>query len=142
MSHTVFTVGYEGRTIDEVIGALSGSGVELLVDVRYRAQSRKSGFSKTKMSEALAAQNIEYEHRRDLGTPPEMMKQRRETGGYELEEYAKYLDKNISALNEAVSDFGNRRVALLCYEKNAEECHRSVVASRWAELTGADVRHI
>ena len=91
----ILTIGYEGRDLPDVIEALAGASVELLIDTRYRASSRKRGFSKTALSEALRHAGIVYEHVRELGTPPEMMKELRESGTYELEEYAAYLDRNM-----------------------------------------------
>jgi hypothetical protein len=65
----LFTIGYEGATLPEVIGRLRAAGVEVVVDVRAVAASRRAGFSKTVLRESLAAEGIGYEHVRALGTP-------------------------------------------------------------------------
>lgn len=71
MSRTrLFTIGYEdARSPAQFIEQLLDAGVERLVDIRARAQSRKRGFSKTALSNALADAGIFYEHRPELGNP-------------------------------------------------------------------------
>ena len=63
------TIGYEGATLPEVIAKLRAAGVEVVVDVRAVAASRRAGFSKTVLRASLAAEGIGYEHLRTLGTP-------------------------------------------------------------------------
>src|SRR5258707_759886 len=62
-------VGYEGRTVDELVAHLVAVGVSRLIDVRLTPISRKRGLSKTALGAALADVGIEYEHRRELGNP-------------------------------------------------------------------------
>lgn len=56
----LFTIGYEGRVVDSFVEDLGNAGVEVLVDVRELAQSRKRGFSKTALSALLDEAGIEY----------------------------------------------------------------------------------
>ena len=63
------TIGYEGKTLDEFIGELKRSGVDMVLDVRAVAASRRPGFSKTALSNALRENGIDYRHFRALGTP-------------------------------------------------------------------------
>ena len=63
------TIGYEKATLDDVIGRLQAAGVELLIDVRAVAASRRAGFSKTLLAATLQAHGIDYLHLRALGTP-------------------------------------------------------------------------
>ena len=65
------TIGYEGADLSDFISSVSEAGIKTLVDVRDRAQSRKKGFSKTALSEALNAAGIDYLHLRELGDPKE-----------------------------------------------------------------------
>ena len=138
----IYTVGYEGRSVDDLVSILRSRDVAVLVDARYRAQSRKRGFSKTGLAHTLAQDGIDYQHRRDLGTPPEMMLQRRVAGHYELQEYARYLDANSDAVVRAADAISGQIIAILCYERDPELCHRSVVATRLADLTGSRVEHL
>ena len=66
---TLSTIGYEGKTLDEFIGELKQAGVALILDVRAVAASRRPGFSKTALSNALRENGIDYRHYRALGTP-------------------------------------------------------------------------
>src|SRR5918995_6409294 len=67
----LFTIGYERLLPPELVNELRVAGVERLIDVRYRPQSRRPGMSKTRLGELLAEHGIAYEHRKALGTPPE-----------------------------------------------------------------------
>ena len=76
----LWTIGYERLLPPELLAELEAAGVERLIDVRYRAQSRRPGMSKTRLSEMLAERGIAYEHRRELGTPADIASCR--TSGY------------------------------------------------------------
>ncbi|MEP6968190.1 MAG: DUF488 domain-containing protein, partial [Pseudomonadota bacterium] len=54
------TIGYEAATLDQVIGRLRGAGVEIVIDVRAVAASRRPGFSKTMLAASLAAAGVDY----------------------------------------------------------------------------------
>src|SRR5689334_2948057 len=65
----VATIGYERAAQSRVIDALREGGIELLIDVRAVAASRRAGFSKTLLGGSLIDAGIGYLHLRDLGTP-------------------------------------------------------------------------
>src|SRR5215213_8895758 len=65
----IFTIGYEGATMGEFLAALQSAGVERVIDVRAVPNSRRPGFSKTPLRNALAEVGIDYVHLRALGTP-------------------------------------------------------------------------
>src|SRR4051812_37134569 len=65
----LFTIGYEAATVSEFLSALRKAGVERVIDVRAVANSRRPGFSKTPLRNALAEVGIDYAHLRALGTP-------------------------------------------------------------------------
>src|SRR3954469_7966494 len=69
---TLWTIGYERLLPPELVAELQHAGVERLIDVRFRPQSRRPGMSKTRLSELLADHGIAYEHRRSLGTPADL----------------------------------------------------------------------
>ena len=138
----IYTVGYEGRDLQEFIALLKNAGIPTLVDTRLRAHSRKTGFSKTALSATLASSGINYIHRKDLGTPPELMQVLKETGEYEMDEYARHLDMHHGIVEAAAEEFGGKTIALLCYEREANKCHRSVLAQRIAKITKAQVKHL
>ncbi len=43
-----------------------------VLDVRFRPQSRRPRMSKTRLRALMAEHGIVYEHRRALGTPPDL----------------------------------------------------------------------
>ena len=65
----LFTIGYEGATMDEFLAALRTAGVKRVIDIRALPLSRRPGFSKTPLKNALAEAEIDYVHLRALGTP-------------------------------------------------------------------------
>src|SRR3954453_19082772 len=66
---TLFTIGYEGKTMDEPLAEVIAAGVERVIDVRAVAASRRPGFSKTALGNALKERGVDYLHLRPLGTP-------------------------------------------------------------------------
>ena len=107
--------------------------MELLIDVRAVAASRRPGFSKTALSGALAEQGIGYLHLRPLGTPAAGRQAARAGRTAEMRDiYAGQLETPEAglALEQALAEAGERRSALLCYERDAPDCHRSMLAQR------------
>lgn len=141
----LLTIGYEGATADEVFAALAQAGVRTLIDVRYRPSSRKPGLSKAGLAEQCEQRGIAYVHERELGTPPEMLDHVQSGAGYDretTEQYRAFLMTKTDALAAASEYVRTGRACLLCYEADATNCHRSVVAEELARLTGSAVRHL
>ena len=139
----IFTIGYEKQQADDVLRRLHDAGVSQLLDVRLRPQSRKPGLSKTALSESCNALGIEYVHDRRLGTPAEMLTAVRDNGGYEnWDDYRGHLDTQTDAVTETLEIVDMSATALLCYELNPNECHRSVVAEYLSRSTGMPVTHL
>lgn len=65
----IYTIGYEGRAIDEFIAMLAAEQIERVIDVRDLPLSRRRGFSKTPLGEALRGAGIEYVHMKSAGNP-------------------------------------------------------------------------
>ena len=142
MSARLFTIGYEGKTVDEFLGELQGAGVDLLIDVRAVAASRRPGFSKTALSAALAERGIDYLHLRPLGTPAAGRQAAR--AGRTAEMRAIYADQLETpeaglAMAKALAEAGQRRAALLCYERDAPVCHRAMLAERMVAAADFEV---
>jgi uncharacterized protein (DUF488 family) len=128
----LYTIGYEVLPPELLIAELQGVGVRRLIDVRYRPQSRRAGMSKTKLGISLGAHDIDYEHRRSLGTPPAMrvhFKAGRIAQGRRA--FAAHLEATaadeIDELADELADEG-RPTALMCLEAEPAQCHRAVLA--------------
>ncbi len=125
---TFVSIGYQGRSVDELVALLVGAGVDVLVDVRLNAISRKKGFSKTALAAALGAAGIEYRHERTLGNPKGNRDPFREGVPAARERYLHHLSNGASATHEELVALARSvRVALLCYERDHGECHRSCI---------------
>lgn len=126
----IVSIGYEGRTIEEFVRVLVDQGVETVVDVRLTPLSRKPGFSKTKLSDALAAAGIEYRHLRVLGNQKENRAPFRE-GRIDAgrEAFRAAIDNPVAekAIEDLSSLIEDRVVAILCFEADQHLCHRHVV---------------
>ena len=128
---TIWTIGYERLRPESLAAELEAEGIQRVLDVRERAQSRKPGMSKTKLSALLAAHRIAYEHRRELGTPPELRHLYRTN---KVERAAAAFREHVEntarpALDQLARELDDGpKTALLCLEEAPEHCHRSVLA--------------
>lgn len=142
----IYTLGYEGRDADSVFATLKLAGVMTLLDVRLRPQSRKPGLSKSRLKARCAEDGITYVHDRDLGTPSDMMQRVKSGDGYNEEiheEYRQYLlSRKTESLESARKLVLSSPTCLMCFEAEAENCHRRVVAEELARLTGLTVHHL
>lgn len=141
----IATIGYESAALADVISALRAAEVEVVIDVRAVASSRRAGFSKTVLSASLAEAGVDYRHLRALGTPKPGREAARKGRHEEMREiYERHLatPEAQDALAEAQAIAGARRAALLCFEAAAEGCHRAIVAARLATALGAEVRDL
>ena len=141
----IATIGYEKAPQADVIGRLGAAGVDLLIDVRAIAASRRAGFSKTLLAASLHEAGVGYLHLRDLGTPKAGRQAAR--AGRIGEMHAIFEDQLMTtsaqmALAHAVEASRAKLVCLLCYEADAACCHRLIVAERMAEQTGAAIVHL
>ena len=136
------TIGYESATQPDVIARLKAAGVELLIDVRAVASSRRAGFSKTLLSASLNEAGIGYVHLRQLGTPKPGRDAARK--GRVAEMHAIFEDHMAEPaaqmeLAKAVEFARERKTALLCYEADHAVCHRAILADRIREELGCEI---
>jgi uncharacterized protein (DUF488 family) len=127
---TIFTIGYEQVTQAAVVAALRDAGVEVLADIRYLPLSRRPGFSKSSLRAAVEEAGIGYLHLKHLGTPAEGRAAARRGDHAELGRvYAGQLElpEALAQMAELRELAERKSVALLCYERDAAECHRSLL---------------
>lgn len=139
----IYTIGYEGATQAEVVGALRAAGVELLADIRAVPLSRRPGFSKNILAAGLREAGIDYVGLKALGTPPEGRDAARRGDHATLARvYAGQLELPEAMVEGArlVEMAAARPTALLCFERDPAGCHRSLLAA--AVMPGADVVHL
>jgi len=134
--YTVLTIGYEGLDLPQFVKYMKWHKVKILIDVREIPLSRKKGFSKTALGEAMSTQGIGYTHIKALGSPKPMRTQLKEDWDYDafFTAYENYLNDQNEALDVLHDIVQNQHtVCLLCFEQRHDQCHRSRVANRIAE---------
>ncbi len=133
---TLWTIGYELLLPPALVAELQAAGVERVIDVRFRPQSRRPGMSKTRLGDMLGDHGIAYEHRKPLGTPPDL---RHDFHAGRLESArAGYRAHVESTAPEALEQLAGElehgpRTALLCLESDPAGCHRRVVTDALQE---------
>ncbi len=131
---TLFTIGYEQAKPAAVLRELKHAKIDILVDTRAVAASRRPGFSKKQLAAALDDEGIAYIHLQKLGTPAEG---RAAARSGDTDRLWKIYDKHIKtreaqeALDELLALIkSKKRIALLCYCRDAKTCHRSRIVAR------------
>jgi uncharacterized protein (DUF488 family) len=127
---TIFTQGYEQSTLDAFIARLKERGIERVADVRDLPLSRRKGFSKTPLSDALVRNGIDYLHVKPLGAPKPLRDAVKAGGPWSEYErgYASVLESNESALADLLELGAKGNLCLVCFERDPAVCHRRLVA--------------
>jgi uncharacterized protein (DUF488 family) len=144
MTMTVFTIGYEGLDIDAFMSLLAKHDIDTIVDVRELPLSRKPGFSKNALANALSLSGRDYVHMVNLGCPKLVRDRYRDDGNWKryTEGFLKHLKTQDKAIVELSVLAASSNCALLCFEADANFCHRSMVANAVKDYCGARVKHI
>jgi len=127
----VFSIGYEGLTIDSFLNKLIANNITLVVDVRNNPQSMKYGFSKKNFKQYIESAGMKYIHIPELGIPSAMRKGLGESVSYEtlFKEYENELlperETEIKQLIDLTRQ--NERIALVCFEADHHFCHRHIL---------------
>jgi uncharacterized protein (DUF488 family) len=132
----LYTIGYEGASLEGLTTALLEHGVRTVVDVRELPLSRRAGFSKTPLSAALALNGVAYAHERELGTPRAL--RHAHFAGLSAadfrEAYLAVLEGRRDALGRLAARAAAEPVAILCFERDPFACHRSFIAEELLRL--------
>jgi uncharacterized protein (DUF488 family) len=141
----LFTIGYERSRLPDFVATLQMSGVNVLADIRDRAQSRRPGFSKSALSEALSKADIQYIHLKELGDPKEGREAARRG---DFTEFRRVFSRVMasteanSAILQIAEMLKDSNVCLMCYERDVTTCHRKIVSDDLKERTGVPVTHL
>lgn len=126
-NEALYTVGYQGKSLDQFVALLRQQGVTRVIDVRALPLSRRRGFSKTPLREALASAEIDYVHLRQAGNP---FRAQRADVSECLRLYEGHLESNPDVVTLVEEAAAGHRAALLCMEADPTCCHRSLIARR------------
>lgn len=134
----LFTIGYEGQGIAPFCDTLLAHGVATVIDVRERPLSRKPDFGKKRLAAHLAAAGIGYLHLVELGTPKPIRDAVRRDKDYPafFAAVTPLIEAQEAALQAALARALAEPCALLCYEAEAQTCHRLAVAEALARRAG------
>jgi uncharacterized protein (DUF488 family) len=145
---SLFTIGYEGVTLEQYINKLIIYDVKVLCDVRKNPLSMKYGFSKKQLSNACEGVGIEYIHIPEVGIESGKRRELNTQEDYDqlFEDYkAGVLANEISKQEHILSILQTKkRVALTCFEANIHQCHRKHLAESVSKMEGFtfEIKHI
>lgn len=143
----IYTIGYEGLSQKAFLAWLHRYDIDMIADVRHLPLSRKKGFSKNSLNEFLAQNNIEYLSFRELGVPKEMRSELLASGNYKnfFKKYKNNLSKKVDQINKLCEILNSgKKLALLCFEHEAQKCHRKILADEIKKVNGngLEIKHI
>lgn len=143
----LYTIGYEGKSIEQYLNALIENSVSVLIDVRYNPFSRKRGFSKKQLQDITERCGIDYVHLPQLGIKGSLRKNIVSRSDYDklFNKYRKSLGQvNKAQALQSVWEIlrKNKRVALTCFEKDYHCCHRNLVAEAVVEHHKIEIKHL
>lgn len=140
-AQAVVTIGYQERTVIDFIRALRAAKVTTLVDIRAVPISRRAEFRKNALASLLDDAGIRYVGIPRLGTPKELRDRLKIDGNYGafFRDFRAHMICQRAALRQLLDLSSSERVALLCFERVAAQCHRSVVAAYVSGKLSCDV---
>ncbi|PHN03003.1 DUF488 domain-containing protein [Flavilitoribacter nigricans] len=145
---TLFTIGYEGISLENYINKLIINGVELLVDVRKNSFSMKYGFSKSQLQNACQSVDIQFIHIPELGIESSERKKLNSIQDYK-ELFDRYESSTLMESNKSLENIvelikAHKRIALTCFEREVCMCHRGRITKRLSAWPDWDIpiRHL
>ncbi|MFW5721227.1 MAG: DUF488 family protein [Bacteroidota bacterium] len=143
----IYTIGYEGISKKSFIAWLIHHKIDIVADIRQRPISRKKGFSKKGLCESLSENNIKYLGYPSLGVQKEIRDELKKSGNYKsfFKKYRESLTSKNQEINELYKKVeSGKRLALLCFEHDANKCHRLVLAEQIKKLSknGFEISHL
>jgi uncharacterized protein (DUF488 family) len=144
----LYTIGYEGISLEEYLNRLIKNDVKVLVDVRNNPLSMKFGFSKTQLKKICTSLSIEYLHIPEVGILSEQRQKLNTQTDYDklfetykkinLKETVKHQEQILKLLQK------NKRIAMTCFEANICQCHRKHLADAITKLPewNFELKHI
>jgi uncharacterized protein (DUF488 family) len=127
----VYTIGYEGATIEEFVITLVAARIETLVDVRELPLSRKKGFSKNALAAVANKVGLSYVHMPELGNPRVGRDAARSGKVRQFRQIylSHFKTKQAQKAFEALVSLGNKNtLCMMCFERDPRTCHRDMIA--------------
>lgn len=144
----LFTIGYEGISLEEYLVRLLKNDVKILVDVRNNPLSMKYGFSKSQLKRYCESLGIQYVHFPEVGIQSDQRQELNSQNDYD-KLFSVYRKNNLSKTTKSQNEILNllkqhKRIALTCFEANICQCHRKHLAEAIETLPNFsyEVKHI
>jgi uncharacterized protein (DUF488 family) len=127
----IYTIGYQGRSIDQFLHILIKEKINTLVDIRYNPWSMKYGFKKNTLQNLCNKLRIEYQHIPDLGIPGNLREKLETDKDYKnlFERYKIHLENHQKHIDFLKEQSKKKRLALMCFEEDPKYCHRHILGS-------------
>ena len=141
----LFTIGYEGESIDAYLNKLVKNNIRLLCDVRKNPLSMKYGFSKKWLISFCKSLGIAYQHFPELGIASDKRRKLQSTRNYRMlfGQYKQTLPTMEQSLSEVKALLReHRRIALTCFEKEPAECHRHCISDYLRQQENIACQHL
>jgi uncharacterized protein (DUF488 family) len=144
----LFTIGYEGISLEKYLVRLLKNDVKVLIDVRNNAISMKYGFSKSQLIKYCGYLGIQYLHFPEVGIQSDQRQELNTQNDYD-KLFSVYQKNNLSKTTKSQNEILNllkqyKRIALTCFEANICQCHRKHLAEAIETLPhfSYEVKHI
>lgn len=144
----LFTIGYEGVSLENYLNKLVKNDVKLLVDVRKNSLSMKFGFSKSLLTKYCESIGINYIHIPEVGINSDQRQELNSQKDYDelFEKYKKTTLLETNSYQETIINLLTKynRIALTCFEADVCQCHRKPLAEAIAKFPIFDykVKHL
>lgn len=136
----LYTIGYEGVSLETYLNKLIQHDVRVLVDVRNNPLSQKFGFSKSQLKNYCNSLSIEYVHYADVGIQSEERQELNVQKDYDdlFANYQRNVLPQTKDTQERILDLlrTKKRIALTCFEANICQCHRKYLSEAITTLPG------
>jgi uncharacterized protein (DUF488 family) len=139
---SILTVGHSNHEVQVLIDLLRKNGVTAVADIRSTPYSAATPqFNREALKPQLDAAGFKYVYLgNELGAHPQ------DPACYKDGKVQYRLQAKTSlfkqGLQRVISGAEKHKIALLCVEKDALKCHRSVLIARELEAQSVDVAHI
>ena len=140
----LFTLGYEGSTVESFLERVQAAGVRTVMDVRQLPLSRKKGFSKTAFRQEIERAGLGYVHLAAFGCPKPIRDAYKVDADWSA--YTRDFSAHLRTKGEAVRELWESAqrddACLVCFERDHTRCHRSIVADAAWKLGGLSIEHL
>lgn len=133
---TCFGVGYERIAPAQLCELLRLQGIVHVVDVRQSAWSYRQEYRKAALQRTLEREGFKYTHLPAAGNPYRPRGGEQKTFASCRRDYARFVGGQADLLSHVHELARTERVALLCYERDGGQCHRSVLAAEVGRRVG------